>query len=241
MQRYFLHRDTYLCFADTGAVALDLVQDRYLGFDPEQATGLLSLIQDTTAAISGSENIEEFAAVLRGEGLITTEPSAGKHFVPISLPMPEETLVEPDLLEKETITPRDVLFFVAAVVSAAVSMRVYSLHRTIQKLQACNSRRRAQPGAVDLEAVRRILRKFFRLRIFTYKNAEQCLYDSLVLRHFLDRHGVQATFVIGVRVNPFAAHSWLQLGHKPGGALEEHYVLNSTPGEIQYFSPIIVV
>lgn len=240
MRRHFLHRDTYICFADTGAIALDLAQDRYLGFDPEQATGLLSLIQDSMVA-KGSDNIDEFAAVLLREGLITTEPSVGKHFVPISLPMPEEALVESDILEKETITLKDVLLFFAAMLSATVSLRIHSLHRTIHKLQTRNSRGRAQAAGTNLEVVRRALRVFFRLRLFAYKNNDQCLYDSLVLSNFLNFYGVRATFVIGVRVNPFGAHSWLQLGHGRGGAKEEHYVLNGDPGMIQYFSPILVV
>ena len=47
----------------------------------------------------------------------------------------------------------------------------------------------------------------------------KCLVRSFVLRRFLQRSGVDADWVFGVRTWPFSAHCWLQLGDR---ALDDH-------------------
>lgn len=60
----------------------------------------------------------------------------------------------------------------------------------------------------------------------------RCLVDALALDRILLRRGFAATLVFGVRINPFAAHSWLQTPQT---------ILTGTAAEARNFTPILVV
>ena len=59
-----------------------------------------------------------------------------------------------------------------------------------------------------------------------------CLQDSLALREWLARRGAGAALVLGVRLDPFAAHSWIQLGDM---------VLNDSADRVSAYTPILAV
>jgi hypothetical protein len=60
----------------------------------------------------------------------------------------------------------------------------------------------------------------------------RCLIDALALDDILLRRGLAATLVFGVRLNPFAAHCWLQTPAT---------ILTGTASEARNFTPILVV
>lgn len=60
----------------------------------------------------------------------------------------------------------------------------------------------------------------------------RCLIDALALDDILLRRGLVATLVFGVRLNPFAAHCWLQSSER---------ILTGTAAEARNFTPIMVV
>ena len=62
--------------------------------------------------------------------------------------------------------------------------------------------------------------------------ADRCLPRSIALALRLARHGFAAQLVIGVRTNPFGAHSWTQ---------HEGAVLNDSVEEVLRFKPILIV
>lgn len=61
--------------------------------------------------------------------------------------------------------------------------------------------------------------------------ANRCLPRSIALALCLGREGVRADVVIAVKLGPFAAHCWAQIGDQ---------VLNDTPEEVARFTPILV-
>jgi hypothetical protein len=62
--------------------------------------------------------------------------------------------------------------------------------------------------------------------------ADRCLPRSIALALRLARDGLAAQLVIGVRTNPFGAHSWAQ---------HEDEVLNDSVEEVLRFTPILIV
>jgi hypothetical protein len=60
----------------------------------------------------------------------------------------------------------------------------------------------------------------------------RCLIDALALDDILLRRGLAATLVFGVRLNPFAAHCWLQT---------TRLLLTGTAAEARNFTPIMVI
>jgi Transglutaminase-like superfamily len=59
-----------------------------------------------------------------------------------------------------------------------------------------------------------------------------CLLDSLALVNFLGRRGLFACLVMGVKLNPFAGHCWVQL---------DDIILNDAFDRASAFTPILVV
>lgn len=62
--------------------------------------------------------------------------------------------------------------------------------------------------------------------------APNCLVDSLALSAFLARRGLHADLVFGVKLDPFAAHCWLQ---------NDEAVLTDGADSVATFTPILVV
>ncbi|QNM83345.1 lasso peptide biosynthesis B2 protein [Sphingomonas sabuli] len=56
-----------------------------------------------------------------------------------------------------------------------------------------------------------------------------CLADSLALLIFLQRHGATASLIFGAKLDPFAAHCWLQAGPT---------LLNDRLDRIEGFTPV---
>jgi hypothetical protein len=89
---------------------------------------------------------------------------------------------------------------------------------------------RTDVGDVDLAAQARFVAAAWQSkRLWSAEN--RCLPRSLALANALRNAGGAARLVIGVRLNPFAAHAWVQ-----DGAI----VLNDTLDHVLLFTPILV-
>jgi len=76
---------------------------------------------------------------------------------------------------------------------------------------------RPMTGAESEEVVR--LAQLYRAAVAWLPLPRKCLIRSFVLLRFLQRSGLGADWVFGVRTWPFSAHCWLQLGDM---ALDDH-------------------
>jgi Transglutaminase-like superfamily len=85
---------------------------------------------------------------------------------------------------------------------------------------------------LDIEAARRLVDTFYRLRVFLFASREKCLYDSFAMLEFLARYGLFPYWVFGVRALPFAAHCWVQY---------RDTVFNDTVEHVRGYTPIMVV
>lgn len=74
-------------------------------------------------------------------------------------------------------------------------------------LAGAKSGARCDPAAIKVAYLR-----FEQLRVWLPK-PYVCLFNSLALMRFLIRKRLSATFVIGVRAMPFAAHCWIEVGN----------------------------
>lgn len=73
---------------------------------------------------------------------------------------------------------------------------------------------------------------FHALRPLLFTARDRCLNDSLALVAFLAREGIASRWVIGVRVQPFGAHAWVQV---------DGLVLNDLHENVRHYEPILVV
>jgi hypothetical protein len=135
--------------------------------------------------------------------------------------------VNPDAVRMSVL---DITRFARAWLHSAWMFRRWSLLRIVQRLGTRRANAGQQP--LDVARTRRLMSVFFRLRAFAYTKKGRCLLDTLVLVEFLALHGMFPTFVIGVKTQPFAAHSWAQW---------DGYVLNGTPEYVRRFTPILSI
>jgi hypothetical protein len=122
------------------------------------------------------------------------------------------------------------LFLACAL--AYSSLRLRPLGSVLRAAQKRKARERELVDQANLDALPDLVSVFLHLRPFYYSWKNRCLFDSLVLIEFLARYRCFPLWVIGVKTDPFLAHSWVQQGE---------CVLNGSPEYTQRFTPILAI
>jgi hypothetical protein len=123
-----------------------------------------------------------------------------------------------------------VVNFCRAFVSAKFALRWLSLRRIAHSV-AC--RRPASTSEDDhsmLDQTVKLVCTFRRIRPWAFTAKDNCLLHALVLIKFLDFYRIPTTWVFGVKVNPWGAHTWAQRGR---------YLLDTNPEKVCTFTPIL--
>lgn len=254
--RFSLASHVRACACDENVVLLDLRANRYLGIEARASHSLAHSVVDwpsfdTSPAASriptespldiGSSG--ELLRRLWAQGLLVAAPeqSTDERSVagtrPILQPDIDEALstIELDGFDTAqgplTRQVRQTLRFTASVATAAWWLRSRSL-LWISGAIAARRARAIAPLSESLESMRPAMEAFERLRPLVFTSRAQCLLDSLALVRFLGLDGFMPRWVIGVRLAPFAAHSWVQCGP---------VVLNDQHEFVRQFRPILAV
>jgi hypothetical protein len=77
-----------------------------------------------------------------------------------------------------------------------------------------------------------LLAKAFERTSVVFGRTDRCLVRSIAMMAACHRLGIPAQFIIGVRSDPFVAHSWIQ---------RRDITLNDTVEHVRNFTPILVV
>ncbi len=125
-----------------------------------------------------------------------------------------------------------VVTFFLSVTYATVMLKCRPFEALLDNLRRRKERRPTPIAKPSIAHIRECVKVFSWLRPFAYAESDACLFDSVALTDFLFRHGVLADFIIGVRVRPFLAHSWVQA---------EGFALNGLPEYLAVYTPILSV
>lgn len=228
MDDYRLPLHVHCCRRGDAFVFLDLKQDDYTLVSGPAADALRAL--GHRHASPPSIATEDPLGELERGGLLTRTEAAGRRFAPTNLDPAIESLLDPD----EPVAPAakfaDWWNFFAACTTASMRLRWSPLERTVSAV-AKRKALHAAPGALEVDEARRLTAIFHRLRRLFPANY-LCLFDSLALIEFLARYGVFPTWVFGVRLEPWAAHCWIQ--HGP-------FAFNERVEEAANYTPIMAV
>jgi len=215
------------CLTGGRAVFLDTRQNRYfrLGSQPEATFRAL--------VARGGEPDLDVGPLVR-LGVLQAVADEGCRLNPAAAPAPTRSLVE----DGRAVAPPDAgltLEVVSAVVMSWASLKCLSLASVVERHRAMRQRRRipdrgAQPRsrAGDIFS---ISASFNRTRRIVPIDTV-CLLDSLALHRVLVHRGQCPLLVIGVRLNPFAAHCWVQT---------DDIVLNDAVERATTYTPILVI
>jgi hypothetical protein len=229
--RYWLARHVYVCRAGEAVIFLNTQTDNYGAVVGEQMHLLGAVVHGwpAEAAAGDDERAREIAEQLVERGMLTADAAAGKPATPTQLTASAVSVaVGLDLMEERAIRLWDIVNFLNARLRASLSLRWHGLQKT---LDAVHARKLKHAGAVfDVQQTVELVCVFRRLRCYFVMLRERCLLHSLVLANFLASYGIFPTFVIGVRLQPWAAHSWVQ---------QDEFVLDTTPAKVRDYTPIV--
>jgi hypothetical protein len=236
---YWLPPHVRACSTSTGAVLLDLRRNRYFGVGRKE-TRVLSWLtrnwQDTATASATEaeplplEDAVRIADKLVQAGLLSNDASEPAAFTPTEIDLNSLlTSVGHELDRKSSIRLRHIVDFLRACTWARKSVRSRTLYFVAEEI----GRKKNHAGApFDADRAIELVGVFRRLRPHTFAARDQCLFHALALVRFLASYNVYPTWVIGVRIKPWAAHSWVQQGT---------LLLDSNPEQVCDYTPILAI
>lgn len=226
------------CRVDDQMIFLDLLRNRYIGMGgPRLAELSMAVLGDPQAEVEGTDLpgtalSDDWVRRLRDQQLLSDKPPA--RLVRKMPNLPEVVIgIDEDDDDRSPVVDWHVLARLwRAKFVASVWLRRHSLAEIADRVVALRSRRDNQESAIDADAMHAAAASYAHLRPFALTTHDRCLNDSLTLIHFLAARGLFPHWVIGVRIHPFGAHSWVQSGG---------IVLNDLPERVRRYRPILVV
>jgi hypothetical protein len=229
MDEFFLPAHVHCCRRGDAFVFLDLKQDDYTLIVGDAAAALCEITTQPRAGASGPQHAQSLHELVRG-GLLTPDSASGRMITATRSDIALQQLLDADSTLPVGVTISHVCNFIAACTTAAIRLRWSRIENTISAV----SRRKAVRSSrhpMDLDRARHLAGIFQRLRRLFPANY-LCLFDSLALLEFLARYDVFPTWVFGVRLEPWAAHCWLQ---------HEEFTFNECVEEVSRYTPIMVI
>jgi len=205
------------CLCADQVVFLDLALDRY--FCLPEALGDDFRRWASSEALDRAEQEALVAAGLLepGEG----EPVAATNY---------ETARRDLVIERKGVAnPGDIL----AAVAGQLRARCWLRHRPIIDIAASLAQHRApcQGEPKDETRLHKIARAFL-ISAALVRAADQCLPRAIAAYRLCLQHGIVASLIFGVRLHPFAAHSWVQVGDA---------VVVGDLEQVRLYAPILVL
>lgn len=244
MPTYWLCRHVYVCALPTATIFMDIKRNAYHAIAAADARrlaanvpGLSALLRTHACCSADGETDSETTALLCSllqANLLTTSVKYGKIVsAPHLMHSVRDDLVVPTV-ERRPIRITDVLKFLAALTYAFFAARIAPLRYVIGHAQrkARTERMAARLTPTDQVAVLELVSIYRRIRVYLFGSRNNCLLQALSLRTFLTYYHIRTTWIFGVKMNPWSAHSWVQYGS---------LVLDGSPEEVQYYTPILVI
>lgn len=206
-------------FVEDRAVFLDLRRDRYFVLD-----GVAAIAFDAVCREAGHALDAETAARLVATGLFMTAAKPAE-LIPVNVLSAERELPAGSAKSFPPIDLIEIGWLVRQMRCALVSQPIEKL------IEGCRRTSHQCSARASTDKVVTLAKQFRRVRAWV-PITPSCLQDSFALHRWLGRRRVSADLIIGVKLNPFAAHCWLQL---------DRMVLNDAPERVAAFSPILTV
>lgn len=202
-------------------IFLDLQRGRYfaLGADANRAFGKL-----VEKARLGPDHERALSGLVR-EGLLVTCADMAMPVGCSAPPLPTRSVAG----AAADVGLTDVCWSVARITFANLALKRRPLKHVLGRLARRKaSQGRCEPPEDELLELASALRRAALLM----SPLDQCLPRSLAAAHLLLDRGYRSKVVIAVRVQPFAAHCWLQ---------SDSLLVNETAEEARNFTPILVI
>ena len=200
---------------------LDVVGDRYFCLSPEGERAFTKLAD---AAPHDRRDLATLA------GLTVAGPLRRCPAPQFIGPCVADELPTRSLLDEALPAPGAIGLALAAasLVRVPLHLRMFGLRRAVDRLRRRKARVRADS---DIGSLLALVAAFSRLR-YLATESDNCLTRSLAVAHRLIGVGARPDLVIAVKLQPFAAHAWVQC---------DGWLVNDRHEFVREFTPILVV
>jgi len=226
-----------VCRFDDRLIFLDLCKDKYIGIGGPSVSALFAAVCDEGASTNIPEHTYDkllHAAIkrLRDHQLLSDTPTQTQKRPSPTVTEPVASLNVDAVRESMQADWRTLVRLWQATIVATIWLRRFSLFDIVNRVIALRTCYRAVEASNDEHALRTAVVSYVRLRPFALTSHDRCLKDSLTLILFLAGQGLFPEWVIGVRIHPFGAHSWVQ---------QQGVVLNDFAERVRHYRAILVV
>ncbi|MBM0107282.1 lasso peptide biosynthesis B2 protein [Steroidobacter sp. S1-65] len=229
MSGYFLPPHVHFCQRGDAFVFLDLKQDDYMLVNGAAATALRALSSTRPDAPSLPEQQLSDALNELVKGGLLTNDGSGRAIAPTQIEVAVDNLVDQETLLDTSVTLGQIVNFFVACSAAKLSLRWRSIEATVMSVARRKEKRASRP--IDMTRARALTAAFLKLRGLFPANY-LCLFDSLALLHFLAKYDIHPTWVFAVRLEPWAAHCWVQ---------HQQYTFNEEAEDAVAYTPVMVI
>ena len=205
---YLFRNGIHACAVGGDYVLLDTALDRYLYLSGSQAAWFSDIAAAPKAGMSGLAG--QFAERLCDKHVLTRSKDLGQ---PIHLTPPcdvHASIYDLDIGQGHAPSLRHLATLVALRAAWGLARRVHGgrLAATLTAAQQWKQTARAKASGSDARAID-LARSFHALTPYCVSIHDACFLRSMLLLQFLAHYGVDADWIFGVRLSPFAAHCWV--------------------------------
>jgi Transglutaminase-like superfamily len=244
MTRLFLSKHAFLARCGSYLVFLDTDADSYFTVSNDDGRQIADYITNWPLPFYRSEScsnsalpsLPDLVKQLLERRVLTSSPTEGKAASPTLVKAGDSELIDTALTASRRVRLSAISLVTYLATKTLLSMRLNRLNIVLQRLSAARERMLSTrtTDATNCPPARlgNLIREYINARSLIFSARDSCLFDSIVFAHFLIRHAVPVNLVFGVRVNPFAAHCWVQSGSR---------VLSDTLECVSCYEPIMSV
>ena len=217
---YFLRPGLTFCRLSGRLIFLDRPADRYFGLADPLERALAGMID------TGSADPDRTAALVE-RGILVECPGTDTLIAPIDRPALRYSLLSgsPVTTSLATILPA-----ASRQLASRLLIRIAGLDRALGRFERLSRVARATAPS-ELEHARRVAAHHQAAGMLAGAH-ERCLPNAHAIGCELARAGLAARLVFGVKLRPFEAHCWVELGDA---------VVNDRLDLVQTYTPILVV
>lgn len=214
---YSLCSELSFCICSERAVFLDLTADRYFCLPSAIDRDFQDWIGERPLSLQSLGKLVEL-------GVLTEREGGAALALQAPIPLPRR-----DFNDAFSANLLWIIWATCEQLAARMRLRRHSFASIVTGLRKMSATSRAIAGEQAKHA--RLAAAFAGSRMLMHSH-DHCLSHSLAFHRACRRLGLEAVFVIGVRLDPFSAHCWVQC---------EDLVLNDSVERVQHFTPILAI
>jgi hypothetical protein len=151
----------------------------------------------------------------------------------MEIPLPQaDTSLRNQVSPHSKIRLKYVLEYLFARTTSSTLLRFVSIETIVRRLRSRKERTTREKDAHDTELTRHLAMIYNALQLRYAPSDNTCLLNSLAMMRFFAIYDIYPDWIFGVRIQPFAAHCWVQNGS---------IVLNDSAQNVISYSPVLSV